>query len=379
MKHNLLISALLLFISAIVSLTTWSAIANVIDTSRVAGGDRWFEVEMIIFQRQHDGNLVEQFHPNDQLEPPARYFDLLRPLYQTDITPLLRQLELCPQQQSVIQPVQHHHPSDEQPVNLSDYIELFRPAHIGALCIFEPQPALWQQPLFASHRWIANTPFPSVLLQQPVGVSPHQPRPYLLERDALQLSDVARQLQQQADIEVLLHSGYRQAPVTDRRSIASRWYAGRNLQQISRSDAITAKPDSGSVSLRPDQLLERIEQRYQQLSDDVPLRLYRLPQKASPLNAKLDEHGLDEHGNTPLWQLDGFVRVHLDHYLFLNTDFILRQLDDEGTILQHRIQFSRRVISGEMHYIDHPRLGMVVQIRRYQPPAVESDRSNSVQ
>ena len=370
MKHPLLL--IILF-----SLISYPAAANRIDTARVTGGDRWFEVEMIIFQRQHDGNLIEQFNSNDQLTLPDRYFDLLRPLYQSDISPLLRQLELCPAPQTAGFIAEQHTPASmEQPVNLSEYIQLFRPAYIGALCIFEPQPPLWQQPLFATPQWIASTPFPDRLLRQPAGPLAHQDKPYLLDHDSLQFSEIAQKLAQQADIDVLLHSGFRQAPVTDRRSIASRWYAGNDLSKQSHTAANTRQltTASSSISLRSDPLLARIEQRYQQLTKDEPMRLYRLQP-----TAYLHDEMQDERENIPLWQLDGFVRVHLDHYLFVNTDFILRQLDEEGAILQHRIQFSRRVISGEMHYIDHPRLGMVLQIRRYQPPTTDTERSNSVQ
>ncbi|MDP4536925.1 CsiV family protein [Alkalimonas collagenimarina] len=384
MKHNWFTGALLLFISVLASLTANLAVANVIDASRVASGDRWFEVEMIVFQRQPDTNLIEQFNPDAQLTPPARYFDLLQPLYQPDIAPLLRQLELCPEQQSANQSQSIATgqsimtDSIGQPVDLNLYVDVFTPPVIEGFCIFEPQPSPWQHSLFADNQWIAKTPMPASLMQQPVGKSAHQPIPYLLRRDALQLDSIARQLQQQANIDVLLHSGFRQAPVTDRRSIPSRWYAGHNLRHKDpvQTNAMGPRTPASSLSLRPDHLLERIEQRYQQLSTDEPLRLYRLSSAAYQADTQQD---IDE--NSPLWQLDGFVRVHLDHYLFINTDFILRQLakDDEGAIHQHRIQFSRRVISGEMHYIDHPRLGMVVQIRRYQPPTAESDRSNSAQ
>ncbi|MCH8537328.1 MAG: peptidoglycan binding protein CsiV [Alkalimonas sp.] len=371
MKHSLLIIALL-------GLAAYPASANVIDASRVVSGDRWFEVEMIIFQRQHDNALIEQFSPNDELTPPARYFDLLQALYQPDITPLLRQLERCSTQPTAKPTTEITSSfSHEQPINLDHYIKRFRLPEINALCIFEPQPALWQQPLFANNQWIDDTPLPPRLLQQPVAKPVHQSRPYLVSRDALELTEIAQKLHQQAGIEVLLHSGFRQAPVTDRRSIASRWYAGYDLQRQrlqSEADSTTLSARADSISLRADPLLQRIEQRYQQLSDNGPIRLYRLPHIKQ---VETQRHKYERL--PPLWQLDGFVRVHLDHYLFVNTDFILRQPAEEGAILQHRIQFSRRVISGEIHYIDHPRLGMVVQIRRFQPPLIESDRSNSDQ
>ncbi len=88
------------------------------------------------------------------------------------------------------------------------------------------------------------------------------------------------------------------------------------------------------------------------------------------------------------WFLEGFFKLHLDHYLYITADFNLLSnilqsntaqstssidADQEATKL---INFSqnRRVISGEIHYFDHPYIGMIVQIRRFDPskPADEA-------
>lgn len=385
MKHTLLIIALLGLASCPVS-------AHVIDASQVVSGDRWFEVELIIFQRQHDHSLIEQFNPDDELLPPRRYFDLLQPYYQPNITALLHQLALCPSP-ALVSSVDAHHTTAEvhadrpanhrqhdtttapqqtdQPLAMHHVIPLFRPNIPDELCIFEPQPKSWLRALFDTPHWIADVPLPDTLVRQPSGITGHQAVPYLLSRDALQFNSIVQQLQQQADIEVLLHSGFRQAPVTERRSIASRWYAGHNLQARHGSQPAAPLTETTEQSLHDDTLLQRIEQRYQQWNEGDIIRLSSVP--------KGKRKDSSDHGNelsSPQWQLDGFVRVHLDHYLFVNTDFIVRQPVQDDAIHQHRIQFSRRVISGEMHYIDHPHLGMVLQIRRYTPPEEDTERSN---
>jgi len=106
-----------------------------------------------------------------------------------------------------------------------------------------------------------------------------------------------------------------------------------------------------------------------------------------------------------LWELDGLLRVHLQHYLYINADFLLRQpgvysppqtdaiaadsgnitepsaSDGAGSVLvrlapatnqgaaqpflmQYPFHQQRRLRSGEIHYFDHPMFGMIIQIRR---------------
>ncbi|WP_286266344.1 CsiV family protein [Thalassotalea atypica] len=95
--------------------------------------------------------------------------------------------------------------------------------------------------------------------------------------------------------------------------------------------------------------------------------------------------------NPPIqsWYLDGLFRLHLSHYLYITADFNVsshsaaelatQSLEDDTANAEqttwHSIPFSqnRRVISGEVHYFDHPYMGMIVQIRRYKKPELEQD------
>ena len=108
----------------------------------------------------------------------------------------------------------------------------------------------------------------------------------------------------------------------------------------------------------------------------------------------IDENSLNTMPLTPIqnieqpiqpWFLDGFIRVHLDHYLYINADINIlnqnlessQQVDDEGQAITElkAINFSqnRRVISGEVHYFDHPYIGMIIQIRRFDPTKPEGE------
>ena len=99
------------------------------------------------------------------------------------------------------------------------------------------------------------------------------------------------------------------------------------------------------------------------------------------------------------WFLDGFFNIHLKHYLFITADFNIldkslaelatAQLAENAPALSNakvkvakpiqakaiRFKQDRRVISGEVHYFDHPYFGMIVQIRPYTMPEPEDDKN----
>ncbi len=112
----------------------------------------------------------------------------------------------------------------------------------------------------------------------------------------------------------------------------------------------------------------------------------------------------------PIWQLDGNVKVFLKYinrvpYLHIDSNLFYRQpiplsdlidSDKSGsanntfanqpedgrlnseTLPEYKlasVPFSeqRRVISKQLHYFDHPLFGMIIELRRYQPPTAEKD------
>lgn len=113
----------------------------------------------------------------------------------------------------------------------------------------------------------------------------------------------------------------------------------------------------------------------------------------------------------PMYELDGFIRLYVQHYLFLETDLVLREpgtrkvlqeintvqmdtsslseefIDDspfsfdenqayvgfdkpertyeiERYLTPYPFKQKRRMKSGETHYLDHPMLGIIIQVRR---------------
>ena len=93
------------------------------------------------------------------------------------------------------------------------------------------------------------------------------------------------------------------------------------------------------------------------------------------------------------WFLDGLFRLHLNHYLYITADFNVSNYTGAELATQklaingdkipleewRSIPFtqSRRVISGEVHYFDHPYMGMIVQIRRYKKPNRAEDEAKA--
>ncbi len=94
-----------------------------------------------------------------------------------------------------------------------------------------------------------------------------------------------------------------------------------------------------------------------------------------------------------MWQLNGWIKIYLEHYLFIETRLDLREqgervwtveslernpnaLDGEVVEMEEREPFlmtipldqNRRVRSREIHYFDHPKMGLIVQIRRMDQP-----------
>lgn len=76
-------------------------------------------------------------------------------------------------------------------------------------------------------------------------------------------------------------------------------------------------------------------------------------------------------------ELDGTVRVILRRYLHLETDLVYRrpaggtatgELPGSGGLISAPIRQKRRMRSGELHYLDHPFLGILVKITPVESP-----------
>ncbi len=149
------------------------------------------------------------------------------------------------------------------------------------------------------------------------------------------------------------------------------------------------------------------------VSDDTELLLNSIEHDDLSLKINSDTALTNEDNIAPIppvqdWFIDGLFNVHLKHYLFITADFTILDKNlaelataqlanstsastDNGTndtvdnsalatpntpVQAKAIRFkqNRRVISGEVHYFDHPYMGMIVQIRPYKKPKPEEDK-----
>ncbi|WP_448554538.1 CsiV family protein [Thalassotalea montiporae] len=258
--------------------------------------------------------------------------------------------------------------------------------------------------------------------------------PYLIDADSLKLKDIALQLRRSKNFKPLLHLGWRQ-PLTNRKKPALepaiRLFAGDHYQEQYRqakadyqsqlslkalAEQLSSADESAIDDINNAELASNNQQAallasiYQQLDEDAFTLESVLADIDNPDTSTL---GLDKNSGesrlsenqlaeqvlvepTPPnqdWLLDGLFRLHLNHYLFITADFNVavpytadeladqqtsEQLTDTDKFTYKLIPFSqnKRVISKEVHYFDHPYMGMVVQIRRYKPPVPETKTEN---
>lgn len=254
--------------------------------------------------------------------------------------------------------------------------------------------------------------------------------PYLISSDSLQLKDIYLQLRRSRDFKPLLHLGWRQSLINRKpaeQNKALKIYAGDNFQQqyqdelqdVERAineaklNAWLAKQqlehaqnselvnDSNSTETLP--IVEEVSPIAKKLNyifdhiDDAPSdkgqlvaqldnpNIYDTLMTQTELDNSLDQLEAIKQPIEPVqpWYLDGLFRLHLSHYLYITADFNISnltaaelataKLTGKEDVNWQSIPFTqnRRVISGEVHYFDHPYMGMVVQIRRYKKPEPE--------
>jgi hypothetical protein len=239
--------------------------------------------------------------------------------------------------------------------------------------------------------------------------------PYLLDQDAFQLKDIYKQLRRSREFRPLLHVAWRQPVYRLNQAIPVRLYAGEHLEQTYqdqqslylKQQALLAEQESTIEALvnsedntlaetesinqvkeiRKSKLLNIIENA-DAFPEDINDLLAKTEQDKQLYQTLLSQTEQIYDGPTqPIqpWYLDGFFRLHLHrNYLNITADFnILSKtlanyendalLPDTHETVFETINFDqkRRIITKEIHYFDHPHMGMIVQVRRYNRPKPE--------
>ena len=263
----------------------------------------------------------------------------------------------------------------------------------------------------------------------------HNPTsPYLIADDSLLLKEITQSLRWSREFKPLLHFGWRQVGITQKDAIAVKLFAGEHLayqyqqaltdyqEKLAPEKALQEKlaqiPSATTILAQQSNEIaseENVQSNNNTLSELEIAQQSALKQRQAALNQvfsaieqsdienidsiinKLGSQGIEdvlshnilaldslEHEvdkitppKAPLqpWYLDGFFKVHLDHYLYINADFNVLSHDsmlDAAVSSKEKVKLinfsqNRRVITGEIHYFDHPYIGMIVQIRRFDP------------
>ena len=243
--------------------------------------------------------------------------------------------------------------------------------------------------------------------------------PYLISKNSLQLNDIVTSLKRSKHFKPLLHLGWREAPEDLDQATAYRIFAGENLafnnkkaqliyqaqrQQNQNNKAIAKtatqvnEAEALELSANAKQAKQKVQERINTILDkidhisaaDQQEILAQLNDNSLALDLNSQNPGKPNsrllQPSTPIqpWTLDGLFRVHLNHYLYITADFNFLSLtaspeeqtsstNDSSRMKSISFKQNRRVISGEIHYFDHPYIGMIVQIRKHQRPEPEEN------
>lgn len=385
----------------------------------------WFEVEVLVFERGAMQPLKEQFNDKVALPKISNALDLITPLYSRDLTSVLGAVRDCQttapslaslddmalsfanppelpfvptdaQQAELVQApmtgldqellsqvqtgsdspsLDNTHPMDTNGivandlpvVDVSPWLALqardtFRQvANTAALlnnvappgqypllkdCTIAPKPA----PYAIGPDLVKElSPAPNALPATPITDDKHSPVTYLASHNAIQLKDLAWQLNNRSGHKVLLHTVFRSPLVPKRQSSPWRLIGGQRFSPQWDSLGMVQR----ETEAHQDDLTGAIQSTYEFVKAGGDLT--QLNRQAP----KVDN----------VWQLDGSLLAYNDRILSADVQLLLRQQHQVGQPLSlYRFNQSTRLLLGELHYLDHPKFGVVLQIRRFTPP-----------
>ncbi len=266
-------------------------------TPVLAANERWFEVELYIFERQ--GNSFEEMVENPANISQRQPIDMILPLFSSSST---TEQTICSEQELLDNP---DCGSQKSTTNYPSQI----PVSIGAS---QPQ-------------------------QAQIGQSS-----VLLASSQAQLTDMINKLKRESGHRSLLHMTWQQSMKPRRQAVPVRLVAGKEFSK--------------------------------QFSEDgLPLNFQQETHSQYPISFAYDAP------LTPIWQLDGAINIYIDHYLYVETALTLRnegkkssEVDGNLSTMPYLFKVwmaqNKRVISDEIHYFDHPNMGMLLQIRKMTQP-----------
>ncbi|MCW8918856.1 MAG: peptidoglycan binding protein CsiV [Gammaproteobacteria bacterium] len=222
-----------------------------------------------------------------------------------------------------------------------------------------------------SELWPADYTLPELAqsreLFTPATVSP-LPQPFTrLAVEQLQLGQVAQRIDSATDVELQLHLGWLQPGLAAEQAVAVHIYEGMTEEP----KVGEAKGDAVDEQLpRFDGTLRLILSRYLHLESDL---LWREPLATQPF--AISEEPLAPSAENSDTAQDGQPPAMADD---ITTPPSEEMTGEEMTSQEaapnyqlFRQQQSRLMRSGEVHYIDHPLFGIIVQVTPYQLPETQ--------
>ncbi len=437
-----------------------------------AAGERWFEVEVILFQQLGNKTELKEQFPEDinvsSLPDYQKSFDLLGPHIQPDLTNIKRFLPLCAKEsENNTQPLLLHslkstNADFDKKINdmariaainiaeLDETIDTYTPniqlenltkklLSTDIICAISQQ----EMEMLFDEEQLANMNINSVEVDalpnklNALGIH-NEYNPYLISDGSLLLNDISQRLRWSKTFKPLLHFGWRQVGVTQKDASPLKLFAGQHIaheyqkalqeyqleiqeeksleenlvNQLTKTK-ITAPSTVLTTNERSDdnqQALNQLFSRFNALTRE-PIDTNTINNAVNHISKQNLEtiiatsaaesvmlkqsSDLGTPPKAPIqpWFLDGFIKIHLDHYLYITADFNVFNENNIEKIIKNEpanidaavsnadseiklINFSqnRRVITGEIHYFDHPYIGMIVQIRRFDPTKPEGEQ-----
>ena len=105
-------------------------------------------------------------------------------------------------------------------------------------------------------------------------------------------------------------------------------------------------------------------------STAIPVHLYGGPAYGDPAELSLYPYP---------WALEGTLTLWMSRYLHVEADLVYQQKDAKDHLHPYRLTETRRLRSNELHYLDHPSFGMLIQLtpEKATPTPVEAPPSTS--
>lgn len=285
-------------------------------------------------------------------------------------------------------------------------------------CLFPEEFILVRNPFSEYYDEIDYNHFEKTILPRTlvVGEKEDDQNIHFLAKDSLYLNDLYKTLRKQPDIKPILHLGWRQPALPQRLMKHTRLFAGVdysdefdyfgepvpqveedifNLETV--MSANTDNVELNKVSDLDNEEAAIENDKENSVADNVAALLSRIQagEKVDFVNHKLVEKIQDVPVDTlpkQIWEIDGYFSVYHNKYLYTDAEFYVRKIEsveqqlgssleqsqaEEGNkslsisntplkqMKTYHFKQNRRVITKEIHYLDHPHMGMILTTRRY--------------